>query len=271
MTQRAPFLFLVLLLILAGITSAAFRHDTYDIPWLPGAESKIWQVEARVEFIATGQASQVFLTLPPAQSGFETISESAASSGWGFAIEEGLQQRRAHWTARQATGSQVLFYKLDFATTEDVMPATAPETSLNAVLWDEPYQTAVTHLLDIVTPISADAHSMTVQIIEQLKQSAQNVNLLLDQYNKPDLLTRVLNTAGHHARTVQVLQLEDGRRRRSLDTYVQVWSGTEWRLYDPAEGLIQPRQDLLLWQTGEPGVLEVEGGTRSRVSFSAIS
>ena len=79
MNQSGPFLFLVILLIIVGLGAAQLRHSTYDIPWSPGTETEIWQVEARIEFDARGSATQVYLTLPPEQQGFAVVSEAAGS------------------------------------------------------------------------------------------------------------------------------------------------------------------------------------------------
>jgi len=273
MNQSGPFLFLVLLLMLAGFGAAQLRHQTYNIPWLPGSETEIWQVEARIEFDARGDASQVYLTLPPEQQGFAVVSEAAASSGWGFAIESDQVQRRAHWTQRQAQGRQVLFYKLDIAVSAADTWTLPPPQDSQSVIWDEPYQTAVSHLLQTIVPITADAHTLTTQLIQALNRTPpdQNISLLTSAYQRTNLLRRVLQTAGIPARGVQVLELEDGRRRQSLAEYLQVWDGSFWRLYDPVSGEVTERGSLLLWQTGTPGVLEVLGGTNSRVSFSILS
>jgi hypothetical protein len=100
----------------------------------------------------------------------------------------------------------------------------------------------------------------------------QSVSLLRDRYEDSDLLANLLITSGIPARPVQVLQLEDGRRRQSLQDYVQVWQGDDWELYNPAsESVPDNPRNLLLWQTQIPSLLEVMGGTRSRVSFSMIS
>ena len=84
MSDRAPFLVLVLLLFNAGIGIALFRHYEFAIPFVPGAETQVWQVEARVEFTGRGVPAQIYLTLPPEQSGVDLLSEYAASSGYGF-------------------------------------------------------------------------------------------------------------------------------------------------------------------------------------------
>jgi len=99
----------------------------------------------------------------------------------------------------------------------------------------------------------------------------QNMSLLLQEWSAARLLPRMLQTAGFNARTVAGLDLQDQRRRQSLRQLVQVWDNTVWRLIDPKNAQRTSADNLLLWQTGQPGVLEVIGGSDSKVLFSMIS
>lgn len=272
MTARGPFLFFVLVLVAGGIGTAFYRNSAFHIPFLPGAQQTVWQVEARVEYIAQGGATQVYLTLPPEQTDFRIISESSASSGFGFEVSTQGQQRRAHWTKRFASGEQILFYKLDLVQDPDYRVEPESPGDPSAQTWDEPYQTAALQLLQSVIPVSADARSLAQQLSFELRRAGtnQNVSLLLDRYSPPQLMASLLNAAGVPARTVQVLELEDGRRRQGLTDLVQVWHDDQWQLFDPMSGLVE-NDRLLLWQTATPAVLEVLGGSRSRVTFSIIS
>jgi hypothetical protein len=272
-TNQGPFLFLVILLLAAGIGTAAFRHESYRIPLLPGQQQTVWQVEARIEYTALGQGTQIFLTLPPDQSGFRLVEETGAAPGFGFDVTEQDAQRRAHWTKRQATGLQTLFYKV--ALVQDAAHHVDPDPPgpVATPHWDEPYRTAAFQVIDSLLPITADARSMAVQLIAVMNRDPvdQNMSLLRDRFDDSELLARLLNSAGIAARPVQVLELEDGRRRQNLSDYLQVWHGDSWDLYRPSSGRISDMRDLLLWQTATPAVLEVLGGTNSRVNFSMIS
>jgi hypothetical protein len=272
MTQRGPFLFFVIGLMVAGIGTAMYRHDSYFIPLLPGTQQTVWQVEARVEYLAQGGPTQVYLTLPPDQNGLRLIGESSASSGFGFELSNQGEQRSAHWTKRAAQGEQVLFYKLDLVDDPGYRVAPAPAAAPSLQTWDEPYQTAALQLLQSVLPVSADARSLAQQLSFEMNRSSanQNLSLLLDRYSRTQLMASLLATSGVPARTVQALELEDGRRRQGLRDLVQVWDRDQWLLYDPNSGQVDERR-LLLWQTATPAVLEVLGGSRSRVSFSIIS
>lgn len=268
MQPQTPFALLVVFLVLAGISAAAYRQQAYDIPWLPTAETQVWQVEARIELNTRGDPAQVYLTLPPNQNGFELINESPASSGWGFGVEHDGAQRRAHWARRSASGQQTLFYKLDYTTATRNVPSKQPALAVTPPPWEDPYATAANDVLNIAIPLSADAHSLTVQLVRQLNRADPNVNLLTNRFDKASLLALLMRSAGHHARQVQVLLLEDGRRRAELSKYVQVWTGENWALYHPVLGAVGSQSNLLLWQAGAPAVLEVQGGQDSRISFS---
>ncbi len=273
MNRQEPFLFLVILLFIAGIAIATFRHQTYRIPLLPGEQQAVWQVEARIDFTANGGSTQIFLTLPPEQNGFRLLEETGAAPAFGFSVEQHGLQRRAHWTKRVASGRQTLFYKLALVQDPGQQVKEVPPGPVQVPRWDEPYRTAARQIIDSLLPITADAHSMTVQLISTMNRypADQNMSLLKDRYGDPVLLARLLNSAGIPARRVQVLKLEDGRRRQSLAEHVQVWHGDRWHLYHPISGPVSGTGNLLLWQTATPAVLEVIGGTNSRVSFSMIS
>lgn len=273
MTERGPFLFLVALVFLAGIGTATFRHLNYRIPILPGEQQTVWQVEARIDYLNEGGSSQIFLTLPPEQSGFRVVGETGASPGFGFDIERVGNQRRAHWTKRYAEGVQTLFYELELIQDPLSQVLDNEPEIVSRPRWDEPYRTAAQQLLNSVMPITADAHSLAIQLIRDLNRMPpdQNVTLLRGRYDDPELLANLIATAGVAARVVQVLELEDGRRRQPLNAYVQVWHEDGWRLYDPSSGRVGESDNLLIWQTDTPALLEVVGGSRSRVSFSMIN
>ncbi len=272
MTQRGPFLFSVALLFVAGAGIAGFRHIDLGIPLLPGAQQLVWQVEAQVEFAADGTV-QAYLTLPPEQSGLQIVSNSYPSSGYGLTVETSGRQPRAHWTKRTALGDQVLFYKLDLVQDPGYEVADEAPARVVPVPFDEPYRTAASQVLTSLLPITADALTLAQQIILEINTVPldQNMNLLLDRYRAPQLVARLLTIAGIPARTVKVLPLEDGRRRQLLTDFLQVWHEGRWLLFNPNTGLVANTDNLLLWQTDAPSVLEVIGGTRSRVTFSMIS
>ena len=108
--ERWFYLLGAMLLAAVGLGLAVYRHASTGVPVLADEDRLVWQVEARVEFLATGAPAEALLTLPPEQDGFLAVRETGASPGFGFIVDQSGKQRRAHWTKRSAIGEQVLFY-----------------------------------------------------------------------------------------------------------------------------------------------------------------
>ena len=271
--QRWPFILAVALLFLTGLGIATYRYLDTGMPPLPGQERMVWQIEARIAFSANGGAAEALLTLPPDQNGFEFLSETGASPGFGFAIDRAGPQRRAHWTKRTVEGNQTLFYKLDLVQDTARRVIEDEPNRRRAVSFDGAYATAAHEVLNALTPKSANARSLAEQLIQEINTEPldQNMSLLLQRYSPVRLTGALLSRANVTARTVKALRLRDGRRRQRLRDYLQVWDDDGWLLFDPKRGLIEDTTDILVWQTGNPAVLEVIGGTRSRVTFSMVS
>ena len=272
-TQGWSFVLVAVLLAGSGAGIAVYRHFDSGIPFLPDQERRVWQVEARIEFLASGEPAEVLLTLPPAQDGFFVLSETGASPGFGFTVDRRGPQRRAHWTKRLAEGSQTLFYRM--ALVEDPQHEITPQPpdEVLTLHFDGPYSAAASEVLNDFLPRSTSAKTLADQIVEaaNTRPLSQNMSLLKQGYEAAPLIAALLNRAGIAARTVKALQLEDGRRHQPLQDFVQVWHQDEWLLYDPQEGWIDDAAELLLWQAGTPSVFDVVGGTRSQVTFSMTS
>ena len=271
--ERWSYVLASTLLVVAGLGVAAYRHADTGVPILPDEDRTVWQIEARIEFLATGEPAEVLLTLPPDQDGFQVVSETGASPGFGFTVDRAGPQRRAHWTKRSAAGEQVLFYQMDLIQEPEhrVLPMSPGRTRRTS--FDGPYATAATEVLNAFLPRSTSPKSLADQLVQaaNTKPLSQNLNLLLQGHEAGPLISALLNRAGVAARTVQALRLQDGRRRQPLRDYVQVWHEDAWLLYDPRRGRVDDTAELLLWQTGTPSVFDVIGGTRSQVTFSMTS
>ncbi|MGL5335348.1 MAG: UUP1 family membrane protein, partial [Enterovibrio sp.] len=88
MTSRIPFYILISLLLIVGISMTVYRHQVYGVPWAADQSKQVWEIEARVEFEATGQPVVVSLARPETQRGFTLINEYSSSPGYGFTLTE---------------------------------------------------------------------------------------------------------------------------------------------------------------------------------------
>ncbi|HEY9032641.1 MAG TPA: inactive transglutaminase family protein [Pseudomonadales bacterium] len=276
MTSRLPFYLLLLLMMLASIAMAWLRHDLTGIPLLPGEQKPVWLVEARIDFIATAEPTQVSLSLPGDNPHFSLFSELATSPGYGFSIIEGDNGRRGEWSKRDVRGPQTLYYKAQFVARQaaDGDPADSDEPPPPAtVVREEPEATAARQLLATALAKSSDALSLGRELVKLLNnpEPDQNAALLLQKpQDKALLLADLLNQADVPARVVMGLSLEDARRRQSLNPLLELYHKQGWVVMNPDTGVTGVPDNLLIWHRSHDGLLDVMGARNSRVSFSMI-
>lgn len=274
MHRKLPFILTVAAIAVVGLALALARHLETGVPWLPGVERSVWLVEARVDFIATGEPVTASLSIPENLQHFDLGDERSASPGYGFALVNDDGDRRIEWTRREATGAQSLYYTAQFTPRERPRAAgTESEPVPGQVFWSELQSTVAAELLERARRTSSTPRSLARELVKLMDSvdADQNAALLLAQAESPaGLLSRLLNDAGVPARRVLALQLEDARRRQSLQEMVEVFEAGEWLLVDPATGALGVPEDTLLWHRQGRSLLDVTGGRQSGVSFSMI-
>lgn len=274
-SSSAPFISIIIGLIVLGLGTAWLRHVNMEIPFLSGEQRPIWMIEARVDFIADGDSVVVNLALPDHPPGFRMFTEQAASPGYGWSIIDASDGRRGEWTKRNVTGFQTLYYKAQFVggiDTDAYRPVVDIPKS-RSVVWDGPQATAATQLLSVAWSTSSTPQSLTRELIKLLKDPSpdQNASLMLAaEPNTATLLEKLLNQAEIPARNAMGLYLEDARRHQSLTQMVEVFTGEEWVLFNPETGQEGVPENLLIWHHGDQSILDVVGGSRSRIGFSMI-
>ena len=271
--SRIPFYVAVLLLIGAGISLAIWRHVELGIPWLTGEQRPVWMVEARVDFVGTGEPVLASLNIPDQPPGFSIISEQAASPGYGFSIVEDSGGRRAEWSKREVSGPQTLYFKAQFIPMDESRPQRLTrEPQARQMFWEEPQATAVREILTQARERSSTPESMTRELIRLMQPDTrtQNTTLLVAEENYLQLLVEMLNHAGIPARTADGLRLEDARRRQQLMPFLQIYNGDQWLTFDPQTAEQGVPENLLLWRQGSESLLDVVGGDNSEVSFSML-
>lgn len=273
--QQSTLIWTALVLLLIGSLHTAWRYYVHQVPLLPGSQQTYWDIEARVEMEALGDAVKVRLALPQSQPGFLMQSEHTASPGFGIRfIEE--DQRMAEWSIRKAEGSQWLYYRTQFRMDPDRhIPAVDHPPPLREIAWSLPLQTAAAQILRRSWQESADPYSLARALAQRLAdQNNQNSRLLLSEMPATEAMLRLLNEARIPARILYGLKLEDGRRMQPLQPLVQVFNQQQWQVFDPSlahkDSSIKP-EHYLLWQLLDGPILEVEGATESRVTFSMLS
>lgn len=270
--SRTPFYVAVFILMTIGAALATLRHVEMEVPWLPGEQKTTWLVEARLDFEAADTAVLASLNIPDSPPGFRILSESAASPGYGFSIVDKGGNRRAEWSKRQAKGQQTLYFKVQLAADPAVEATEKEAPQAQPVFWEEPQATAVEEVMAQAQAKSSTPESLARELIKLMQQgdAAQNIKLLLENTNQTYLLKNLLNHAGVPARVSEGLVLEDARRRQLLKPYLEIFDGNTWVAFNPETGEQGLPEHVLLWHRDSNSLLDVMGGSDSKVSFSTL-
>ncbi len=271
--SRQPFYFFIVFLILAGCCHSIYRHIAFNVPWLPGEKRLVWSIEAKIEFEAREEAAKVSFAIPDTQPGFVRVAEHTASAGYGLAYLEEPNGRRAQWSIRKASGPQILYYRVDMMVDKNHWQTTdfseAPE--IEPMFGNGPYVTAAQSLLSQALKRSADAYTLTHELIQEFNTQSQSDQYLLQDRSRIAWLVALLQHSGVPAREVLALKLEDGRRRQHVVSYLQVFGADGgYKLFNPNSGQTRKHEQLLLWEYNSQPLLDLLGGASSRVMFSMI-
>lgn len=271
MVSRGVFYVVTAILFITGILLMGYQHVTFEIPFLPGEQRTVWQVEAKVEFEPndTGSAT-VDLVIPDVQPGFFQLSQTTSSLGYGSTYIQRQNSSYVEWTKRNPAGLQTLYYRGEFLSDSNAKDSSMIVPAIPNVVIQEPYATAIGEIASKARERSSTPFSFTVQVINELDRQEEIRTLLLQEYTRSELILNILHYAQVPARIVHVLDLEDGRRNRSLTQRIAVFDGTHYEIFDPVTGTSGIRTNQLIWNNNGGSLLDVQGGQNARLSFSII-
>jgi hypothetical protein len=278
MNSKYFFYALVTSLFVLGTYQTVHRHLALDIPWVPGENRTIWNIDAKIDFVAKAKPVLASLSTPKPQAGFIQLSQNAASPGYGLSFLNAENTPQAQWTIREAKGKQTLYYNVQMlvdskseAPQIDAMPA------LSKTRNDPAEHTVEKVIIEEAYAKSADAFSFTRELLKALNDEDpnQNVRLILNSDSpKEDVLIALLSEAEIPAKKIGALNLEDARRYQQLQPLVEVFQEQDGiissQLFDPSSTQVVNRENLLIWDQSGKALLELTGGENSTVSFSMI-
>lgn len=267
---------LALILFLIGGSLFLYKWRVLGYPLLPEQETRIWTVETTVQFDAGEKSMPVKATLhiPGLTPGFAMLDENFVSRGFGFTTRYVAGGRQVQWAIRRAKGPQTLYYRaVVYKDPRQVESDTTPPFPTPPVLGG-PLDTALQELVTQVRNQSADAASLTVELLKRLADSAgdQNVGLLLggktDSTSRARVAITVLAAAQIPARLIRGVNLVDRERQARVLPWLEVHDGERWLYFDPANGAQGLPDNFLIWWRGEEPLYGMDGGYKPVITFS---
>ena len=277
MSARLQLYLIIAVLVSVGLGLTAYKHLSLGFPLIPGVKQKVWVVQARIRFEASGEPAKVLLNLPDSTPNLVIAEFGATAPGFGFSLERDDNESRAIWSARAPEGRQSLYYQARIYRGEgkpawpvdDEAPPKPPKPDFierDAAASDAVLADAFAH--------SADGVTMAVRIIRGFISSDpdENVRTLLLTADTPakrnQLLLDLLHSAEVPARRLRGIDLGEIGRRSNLLELIEVHDGEAWQVVDPRSGDTGMPALFLPWQRGGQGLFQVEGGRQSEIGFS---
>lgn len=271
----------VLAAILASVGLSIFLYKAIalDFPVKPATTATVWNVEARLKFVADDQPVKVSMFLPSSSRRFAVVDEHFLSGGFGFIASWDEGNRRATWSVRKAKGARSLYYQAVVRrvhTKAPEPPSKAPEVTPPQL--EGPSLAAAKALLAEIKAKSADTPTFVAELIRRLNRAAgdDNVKVLLRDKNATDrkvrVAVRLLRYSGIPAREVNGISLQEGKhdfsKRIPIVRWIEIHNGTHWVSFDPTTAQSPVSEDWLSWWTGPKRLVNLEGGSGLNVLLS---
>jgi|TARA_R110000772_G_scaffold268681_2_gene397406 hypothetical protein len=261
-------------LIVFGIAVAAYKVVGLDLPLWPGESREVWTIETKVSFKPASGPVEVDLALPSGLGGWVTLEEHFASSGFGFSVFEEADGRVARWSRQLLEHPTTLYFKQQVYRARRADLPDMPVETPDPPLLEADQQAAMERFVADLRERSSSPATFTALMIQELRRAepSQDAEFLLGTYSDAPLrvMLDVLAYVDIPAYPVRGIALQDGRRRQTLSTLLQVYDGSDWEVFDPESGQAGLPEDFFVWRQGNGAALRVLGGRDSRLEFALV-
>src|SRR3990167_8035369 len=173
---------LITLLVVLGISVTAYQIFVLGIPVTEDATDDLWNIDAKVEFVANPKDPvKIQMFVPPLSRGFVSLNESFISNNYGVSVNRIDGNRKVTWSARRAKGKQTLYYRLVLTKrySGEKVKIKGP-TFRDSIAVEGPEKIAAEALLAPIRQHSADVETFITEAIKRTNNlNDDNVKLLL--------------------------------------------------------------------------------------------
>ncbi|PTT87124.1 hypothetical protein DBR29_20735, partial [Pseudomonas sp. HMWF005] len=265
---------LITILVLLGVSVTAYQIFVLGIPVTEDATDDLWNIDAKVEFVAsTKDPVKIQMFVPPLSRDYVSLNESFISNNYGVAVNRVDGNRKVTWSARRAKGNQTLYYRLVLTKryTAEKSKIKGP-TFRDSIAIEGPEKIAAEALLAPIRQHSADVETFIGEAIKRVNNvNDDNVKLLLagdpSTPHKAKIVELLLSIAHVPVEKVHTIRLV-ADQPQTPELWLRSFNGNDWLYFNPETGEQGLPTDRLLWWTGDENLITVDGGKKANVTFS---
>jgi hypothetical protein len=265
---------LITALVALGIAITAYQILVLGIPVTEDETDDLWNIDAKVEFVANPKDSvKVQMYVPPLSRDYISLNESFISNNYGVNVNRADGNRKVTWSARRANGNQTLYYRLVLTKRYSAEKAKVKGPIFrDSIAVEGPEKIAADALLAPIRQHSADVETFVSEAIKRVNNlSDDNVKLLLagdtSVQNKARVTETLLSIAHVPVEKVHTIRLVADQPQMP-ELWLRSFNGKDWLYFNPENGEAGLPQDRLLWWIGDDNLITVEGGKKATVSFT---
>jgi len=265
---------LITILVVLGISVTAYQIFVLGIPVTEDATDDLWNIDAKVEFVASAKDPvKIQMFVPPLSRDFVSLNESFISNNYGVSVNRIDGNRKVTWSARRAKGNQTLYYRLVLTKrySGEKIKVKGP-TFRDSIAVDGPEKIAAEALLAPIRQHSADVETFISEAIKRTNNlNDDNVKLLLagdpSTPHKAKIVELLLSIAHVPVEKVHTIRLV-ADQPQTPELWLRSFNGNDWLYFNPDTGEQGLPSDRLLWWTGDENLITVDGGKKAMVTFS---
>jgi hypothetical protein len=263
-------------LIIFGLGVTLYKSITLGLPLLPEQYRDVWTVESKVTFEPSEGPVEVTLTLPEDNNGWIILNENFSSSGFGFTIVEDDLGSHAQWTRQNVKNPTTIYYKAQvYEQPGELAQPDTPSALKKMQKLTRDQKQAFEFFVNGLREKSIDDESFVSLLLRAFLNSEENqeIQFILRSAHEGTInaIQQVLIFAGIPAHPVRGIQLEDGRRRQTISVLLEVYNGSDWVIFNPADATSGLPEDFYIWKRGDNAVLTVIGGKNSSLEFALVN
>lgn len=265
---------LIAILVTLGVLITAYQIFIVGIPITEDETDDLWNIDAKVEFVATTKNPvKVQMFVPPLSQDYVSLNESFISNNYGVSINRVDGNRKVTWSARRVNGNQTLYYRLVLTKrySPDTPKAKGP-IFRDSIAVEGAEKIAAEALMAPIRQHSADIETFISETIKRVNNlNDDNVKLLLagdpSTPNKAKTIELLLSIAHVPMERVHTIRLV-ADQPQNPELWLRSFNGEKWLYFSPETGEQGLPADRLVWWTGDENLVSIEGGKKLQVRFS---
>ncbi len=261
---------LIIALFIIGLSIFSYRYMFLGVPLTETETINSWTVEANLRFIAQPDTPiKASFTIPYLPPYFAILDEYFVSRNYGVTTSLNGNNRQTVWSIRRSSGSQSLYYRAIFLSTDSAESALGkpPAVKAKPQALEESKKSAADTITQQAREISADIVTFAQGTIKALNKKEGNAKILVgSEFTEEAIINAalvILNQASIPAMPVKGIYLTR-QSKADFKLFLAVYNGKEWSYINPQTGSKGLPKNFLVWQYGSDPVFEVSGGKQSK-------